>query len=339
MDLNTTWFLLIGVLVGGYAILDGFDLGVGVLHLFAKSETERRLHINAIGPVWDGNEVWLLTAGGALFAAFPQVYATVFSGFYLAIVLLLVGLIFRAVAMEFRGKVDSPGWRKAWDVAFGFGSLIPAILLGVAFGNIMRGIPIGDDRLYAGTFFMLLNPYSVLAGVLSLALFVMHGAIYMVCKTEGELANRMRRVASGAWMAVVVLFLAQMLATFFWAHDRFAAGFGQPLFWVFIVLILAASVYLPVALTGGRPLKAFLASASVILGCVGAAAACLFPNLVPSLTMGNANALTIYNASSTDRTLKTMLVIALVGMPIVLAYTAFIYWTFRGKVRLGEESY
>src|SRR5512147_1077494 len=174
MDLNTVWFLLIGVLLTGYAILDGFDLGVGVLHLFARDEEERRLHINAIGPVWDGNEVWLLTGGGALFAAFPVVYATVFSGFYLALMLLLVALILRAVSMEFRSKVDSPGWKKVWDWAFGIGSLLPAILFGVAFGNVLRGIPINEQGLFTGSFLELLNPYAILIGLLSLALFTMH---------------------------------------------------------------------------------------------------------------------------------------------------------------------
>ncbi|MCL5030614.1 MAG: cytochrome d ubiquinol oxidase subunit II, partial [Bacteroidetes bacterium] len=176
MDLNLTWFLLVGVLIIGYAILDGFDLGVGVIHLFTKDEIEKRIEMNAIGPVWDGNEVWLLTGGGALFAAFPIVYATVFSGFYIAFMLLLTALIFRAVSFEFRGKVNSSGWKKLWDLAFGLGSLLPSILFGVAIGNILRGIPINEQGNFTGSFIDLLNPYSILIGLLSLAMFIMHGA-------------------------------------------------------------------------------------------------------------------------------------------------------------------
>ena len=185
MDLNTIWFILVGVLIVGYAILDGFDLGVGVLSLFARNEDERRLHLNAIGPFWDGNEVWLLTAGGALFAAFPEVYATVFSGFYIAFMLLLVALIFRAVSIEFYHQVDSPSWRTAWGWAFGIGSLLPCILTGVAFGNILRGIPLDAHREFTGSFFTLLNPYALVVGVLSLAMFIMHGAVFMAVKTYG----------------------------------------------------------------------------------------------------------------------------------------------------------
>lgn len=173
MDLNTIWFVLVAVLITGYAVLDGFDLGVGVLHLLTKKEEEKRVNINAIGPVWDGNEVWLLTGGGALFAAFPVVYATVFSGFYIALMLLLLALIFRAVSFEFRGKVENERWKKSWDYAFGIGSLLPLILFGVAIGNILRGIPIDINGIFTGNFFTLLNPYSILVGVLSLFLFTM----------------------------------------------------------------------------------------------------------------------------------------------------------------------
>lgn len=338
MDLQTTWFLLVAVLLAGYAVLDGFDLGVGVLHLFARSDHERRVHLNAIGPVWDGNEVWLLTAGGALFAAFPPVYATVFSGFYLAFVLLLLALIFRAVAIEFRSKVESPSWRRAWDWAFGLGSLVPAVLFGVAFGNIMRGIPIDAEGLYTGTFFALLNPYSLAVGLLSLALFVMHGALYLTLKTDGELRARMAGAASAGWVAVVALWAVVMIGTFFAASFLFEAGFRRPLFWVFIILTLAALLYLPVAAKGRRYFVAFLASSVAIVGMLGTAATCLFPRLVPSHT-DLACSLTIYNSSSTPKTLTVMLVIALIGMPIVLAYTVWIYRAFRGKTVITEESY
>lgn len=338
MDLNTIWFLLVGVLLAGYAVLDGFDLGVGVLHLFARNEQERRLHLNAIGPVWDGNEVWLLTGGGALFAAFPPVYATVFSAYYLALVLVLLALIFRAVAIEFRGKVESPGWRRAWDWAFGLGSLLPTVLFGVAFGNVMRGLPIDAAGKFTGSFFTLLNPYCLLAGVLSLAVFIMHGALYLAVKTAGPLHDRMVKVASGTWIAVVVLFVVTMVATFFAAPFQFGCGPRRPLFWAFVVLLLVGLLYLPVAVKAGRSLTAFLASSLSLVSMVGMAVACLFPRLVPS-SIDLAHSLTIYNSSSTPRTLTVMLVIALIGVPIVLAYTAWIYWTFRGKTEITEESY
>ena len=338
MDLNTAWFLLIWVLLGGYAILDGFDLGVGVLHLFARDEHERRIHIGAIGPFWDGNEVWLLTGGGALFAAFPIVYATVFSSFYLALMLLLLALIFRAVSLEFRGQVDSPGWRRFWDWAFGLGSLLPAILLGVAIGNILRGIPIEADGAANVSLVSLLNPYALLIGVLSLAMFTMHGAAFMAVKTEGDLQQRMVRWASGVWVVFIVLYLAAFATTFFAAPFLFEGALSRPLFWVFLVLLLLAAVCIPVANRAGEHLRSFLASSVSIASVMGLAAVCLFPRMVPS-SLDLTNSLTIYNASSTPRTLTVMLVIALIGMPIVIAYTAYVYRVFASKVIVDAEGY
>ncbi len=338
MDLNMIWFLLVGVLIIGYAILDGFDLGVGVLHLFARSEEERRLHINAIGPVWDGNEVWLLTGGGALFAAFPIVYATVFSGFYLALMLLLVALIFRAVSMEFRGKVESAGWKKAWDIAFGVGSLLPAVLFGVAFGNILRGIPLDAAHNYTGSFFTLLNPYAVLIGVLSLVMFTMHGALYLALKTGGQLQARVVGWVSPLWMATVALYLVATLATMFVSPFLFEGMLANPLFYVLFLVLLGACILIPVATKAGKYGRAFTASSVTIAMMIGLSALSLFPRLVPSL--GDlTNSLTIYNASSSEATLTTMLVIALIGMPLVIAYTIFIYRAFKGKVVLHADSY
>ena len=338
MDLNTAWFLLIGILIAGYAALDGFDLGVGVLHLFARSDHERRLHLNAIAPVWDGNEVWLITTGGALFAAFPPVYATVFSGFYLALVLLLVALIFRAVATEFRGQVDSPTWRRAWDWAFGLGSLFAAVLLGVAFGNVMRGIPLNAEGNFTGSFLGLLNPYSVLVGVLSLVLFTMHGALYLTLKSDGALRQRMAKAASAGWVGCVLLYLGVMAASFFEAPSLLVAGFSRPLFWMLLILLLLALIYIPIAVKAAAFLRAFLASSLTVICMIGVAAVGLYPRLVHSST-DPAHSLDIYNASSTPQTLTIMLIIALIGMPFVLCYTAYIYWTFRGRTVIGEESY
>ena len=338
MDLNTTWFLLFGVLITGYAILDGFDLGVGVLHLFARSEEERRIHINAIGPVWDGNEVWLLTGGGALFAAFPAVYATVFSGFYLALVLVLVALILRAVSFEFRGKVASPAWRAVWDWAFGLGSLVPALIFGVAVGNIMRGLPFDARGDIAVTLFGLLNPYALLIGALSLAMFVAHGATYLTLKTQGPLHERIVEWAQRLWVAYILLFCVASVATTGAARYLFQGGGPSAFTWGFGALFVAAALGYPFALKARRFGLAFTASSVAIASQIGIAAAGLFPRLVPARP-DLAQSLTIYNASSSPRTLTTMLVVALVGMPFVVGYTIWIYRVFRGKTVVTETSY
>jgi cytochrome d ubiquinol oxidase subunit II len=339
MDLNTAWFLLIGVLLTGYAILDGFDLGVGVLHLFAKDDQQRRVHLNAIGPVWNGNEVWLLTAGGAMFAAFPVVYASVFSGFYLAFMLLLFALIFRAVSMEFRGQVDGPGWRRFWDWAFGLGSLVPAVLFGVAIGNVLRGLPIQADGTLVVSFFALLNPYSLLTGILSLVMFTMHGAAYLTARTEGELQKRMARCTTAAWVAFVVFYLLATVSTFFVAPFPMGEILASPLLWILLVLLISAMVYIPLATRAGKHLRAFLASSVTIASLVGVMGVSLYPRMVPSSVDVANHSLTIYNASSTPRTLTVMLIIALIGMPLVIAYTALVYSFFMGKVVLTEEGY
>ncbi len=336
--LQVIWFLLIGVLFTGYAILDGFDLGVGVLSLFAKGDRERRIHLNAIGPVWDGNEVWLLTGTGALFAAFPVVYATVLSGFYLAIMLLLVALIFRAVSMEFRGKVESPAWRSVWDWCFGLGSLVAALLFGVAFGNILRGVPLAADGAYLGNFFTLLNPFSIVVGLLSLVLFVMHGALYMRTKVEGELLDRITGWASKSWFAVVGLYVVATLLGIFSAKFLFAGLLANAVFWLLFIILMVSIVYIPFAINQRKPLTAFLASSLVILCMLGLGGVSLFPMIVPS-SIDLAYSLTITNASSTPRALTTMLIIALIGMPLVIAYTWYIYRVFKGKVEIGPESY
>ena len=338
IDLNTVWFALVGVLITGYAILDGFDLGVGVLHLFSNSNEERRINLNAIGPVWDGNEVWLLTGGGALFAAFPMVYASTFSAFYLALMLLLVALIFRAVSMEFRSKVDSPGWRKVWDWAFGLGSLLPAILFGVAVGNVLRGIPIDAEGVFRGTFLGLLNPYSIMVGVLSLVLFTMHGALYMTLKTDLELRDRMTRWASIGWVVFVVLYLLTTLYSIFEAPFLFDGILSNIFFWVLFILLLGSILYIPISLKALKYFQAFMGSSLLIASMIGLAAVSLFPRLVPS-SLNTSYTLTIYNASSTDRTLTVMLIIAIIGMPLVIGYTYYIYKIFKGKPVITEESY
>lgn len=338
MDLNTIWFCLFAALIIGYAILDGFDFGVGTLSLFSRNDKERRIHLNAIGPVWDGNEVWPLTGGGALFAAFPIVYATVFSGFYLALMLLLVALIFRAVSFEFRSKIESPAWHRVWDWAFGLGSLLPAVLFGVAIGNILRGIPIDSKGNYVGTFIGLLNPYSIGVGILSLTLFTMHGAIYLATKTENSLRDRCRQWASSAWVIFVLLYVVMTLWTWIAAPFLFENSISNPLFYVLLFILLCTIVYLPVIIKARLFNRAFLVSSSLIAIMLGQMALSLYPRLVPSSIDLN-DSLTIYNSSSSPLTLKTMLVIALVGVPIVIAYSVFIHYVFRGKVEITDESY
>ncbi|MCU7491119.1 MAG: cytochrome d ubiquinol oxidase subunit II [Ignavibacteria bacterium] len=338
MDLNTIWFILVGVLIMGYAILDGFDLGVGILHLFTKDETEKRISLNAIGPVWDGNEVWLLTGGGALFAAFPAVYATVFSGYYIALMLLLLALILRAISMEFRSKVEDSGWRRFWDYAFGIGSLLPSILFGVAIGNILRGLPINEKGLFTGTFPGLLNPYSILIGLLSMAMFIMQGSVYLAMKSAGSQKKRAEAAASASWIALISLYVVATLSSIIISPFLFEGLLRNPLFYIVFVLLLSAFVYFPVALKAGKLKIAIISSSVIIASMIGLMAISLFPRLVPSGT-NLAYSLTIYNSSSTPATLTVMLIIALIGMPAVIAYTAFIYKVFKGKVLLSEESY
>ncbi len=338
MDLNTTWFLLIGVLLVGYALLDGFDLGVGVMHLFTKSDKHRRINLNSVGPVWDGNEVWLLTGGGALFAAFPPVYASVFSGFYLAFMALLFALIARAVSMEFRHHMQSPGWQKTWDITFGIGSLLPALLYGVALGNIMRGLPVDATGHFDVSFLSLLNPYSLLVGLLSLTAFTMHGAAWLNLKTDGEQQAWAQRWASGSWMTFLVIFLVILSMTFFTNQSLLTGMLTNPVAWLFLVLLIAGIVLFPVWLRGRKPLHTLLATGAQIAGVMGLIAVGLFPNIVPS-SLNPDWSLTVYNASSTPLTLKTMLIIALIGVPIMLVYTIWIYYIFRGKTVIEEESY
>lgn len=328
--LQVTWFLLVGLLLAGYAILDGFDLGVGFWHLFARKDEERRIFLRAIGPVWDGNEVWLLTAGGALFAAFPPVYASVFSGFYLALVLVLLGLIFRVVSIEFRSQLQDPAWRRRWDLAFSLGSLLPALLFGVAVGNLVRGLPLNEAGDYIGGFFALLNPYSLLVGVAGLAMFATHGALYLVLKTEGELRDRARGWASRAWIVYLPLFLVSATWSLV-AHQE--GSLLLPL--VASLIALLSIVGIEVFNRAGAGGRAFLASAAAIAALFGAVGSTLFPNLVRASNDASLS-LSIFGASASQNSLTVMLIIALLGMPVVVGYTIFIYRTFSGPVRLED---
>ncbi len=338
LDLNLIWFILLGVLLIGYAILDGFDLGVGALHLFSKGDTERRTLMNSIGPVWDGNEVWLVTAGGALFAAFPHAYATAFSGFYLAFMALLFALIFRAVALEFRSKEPMAWWRQLWDVSFCVSSTVAAILFGVAVGNLIVGMPIGEDMEYQGTFLQLLNPYALLVGVFNLSLFTMHGAIYLYLKTEGETQAKAKRWIYRAFFAFVALYLTTTIATLI-AYPRLVENF-RTFWWAWVVALLNALAIanIPRALHRNLPFRAFVSSCCTIAGLIFLFGIGSYPNLMFS-TLDPAWSLTLANAASSQKTLGIMLIIAILGLPCVLAYTISIYWIFRGKVQMDRFSY
>lgn len=338
IDLNTVWFVLLGFLLTGYTVLDGFDLGVGVLHLFTRDPDDRRININAIGPVWDGNEVWLLTFGGALFAAFPLAYATIFSSFYLAFVLLIAALIFRAVSIEFRGKVNTSSWQRLWDRLFGIGSLVPALLFGVTAGNILRGIPLDHNGTFTGSFIGLFNPFALLFGLFTLTLFTLQGAAFMAVKTDGAFRNRMQRWISGSWIVFVVLSVVTAVAGMFSSPHLFDGILGKPLAWFFFILFMASLFAIPFGAKAGRFSWTFMASSVMITGLIGLAATCLYPRLVPSITSLDSS-LTIYTTASTHRTLTVMLVIALTGMPFVIGYTVYIYHVFKGKVEISEDSY
>jgi len=338
LDLYTIWFILVGVLLTGYAVLDGFDLGIGALHLFTSKDQERRVMINAIGPVWDGNEVWLVTGGGAMFAAFPNVYATVFSGFYLALMLLLASLIFRAVAIEFRSKQPMYWWRQMWDIGFAGGSILSSLLIGTALGNIAWGVPVDANGEFAGTFLGLLTPYPLLVGVTTVALFMMHGAIYGVLKTEGELHDKLRRWAMNSIIFFVISAVTLTMATLLFVPHMAARVRDHP--WLFSVALanMLAIANIPREFHRGNDGLAFLSSCAAIVTLMALFALNLFPYLVYSLPHPE-NSLTIYNAASSPKTLGIMLLIAGIGVPVVVAYTISIYWIFRGKVKLDHLSY
>jgi len=338
LDLSALWFALIGILFVGYAVLDGFDLGAGTLHLFARNDQDRRLILNAIGPIWDGNEVWLVTGGGALFAAFPLVYASLFSGLYLPCMLLLLALIFRAVAIEFRSKEPWRWWRRCWDVSFCVSSTAVGFLLGVVLGNLAQGLPLDAQGNIRVGFFQLLQPYPVLVGLLTVALFSMHGANYLILKLEGPLADQARGWAQNATIAFILLYAMVTGYTLLYL-PHLAAPFREfPLLNVLPLVALFVIANIPRELNLNRPMFAFLSSCGAVVLLLLLFGVGMFPNLVYALPPGPLN-LTIYNACSTPKTLSIMLLIALIGMPIVAAYTISIYYIFRGKVKLEPTSY
>ncbi|HEY4754394.1 MAG TPA: cytochrome d ubiquinol oxidase subunit II [Candidatus Limnocylindrales bacterium] len=333
------WFALFVVIVAGYLVLDGFDMGVGILLLpIARNDHERRILLNSIGPIWDGNEVWLVLAGGVLFAVFPLAYASLFSGFYLAFMLVLFAMILRTVSMEFRSKEASPRWRSTWDAVFALSSTGLALLLGAAFGDILTGVPLNAQGDITTSLVELLHPFALLIGVTSVAMFAMHGSLYLVMKTEGELNARLKRWVPRLMatffvlntVVVIAMVMGQQQITSRYVHDIWPVVFPAAA----LVAILLAYRFV----RQGRELLAFVASAATIALLVISGAVGLYPNLIIS-TIDPAYSLTIHNAAAADNTMAVALVIALIGMPFVLLYTSGVYYFFRGKTRVDSHGY
>lgn len=339
IDIYIIWFVLLGFLLAGYAVLDGFDLGVGILHPLAKSDEDRRIFLNSIGPLWDGNEVWLVTFGGAMFAAFPETYATVFSGFYTAFMLLLCAIIFRAVSIEFRSKRPEKWWRSIWDYAFCFSSGLAALLFGVAVGNIMQGIALDRNGNHTGGFFDLLGPYPILVGLMTVSLFAMHGSIYLYLKTEGDLQQRVYPMLWHSFGIFLVLYIFTTMFTLIQVPHAVENFEELPVAWLIVILNVLAIANIPRAIYLHRPGYAFVSSCCTVIALVALLGMAVFPNMVLSSVNPTEHSLTIYNAASSPKTLWIMFTIAVIGMPIVITYTTIVYWTFRGKVELGKFSY
>lgn len=333
------WFSIFVILLIGYAILDGFDLGVGMLHLFAKKDVERRLMLNAIGPVWDGNEVWFVTAGGALMAGFPDIYATMLSSFYFPVMVLLTGLIFRAVAIEFRSKQPMAWWRWMWDLFFSFASLLIAMILGIILGNMIRGINLDVHKEFSGTMGELFNPYACLVGVLTVSLFLMHGSIYILMKTEGEFHDKMRSRTNPCIIFFIICYAVTTMATLIYMPHMIEAFRDRPYFFLVAIVNLLSVANIPREISLGRDGRAFLSSCLNILCLLALYGIGTYPDVIRSLNQPDELSLTIFNSSSSPATLKILFLFAFIGMPLVLSYTVAIYYIFRGKVKLTPHSY
>lgn len=338
IDYPTLWFLVVGGLFSGYAVLDGFDLGAGFWHLFFKKEESRRIALNAVGPVWDGNEVWLVIGGGALFAGFPKVYASMFSALYLPFMLFLVFLIFRAVSIEFRSKEEMKWWRKMWDVSYFIASTMLAFLLGVVVGNILQGFTMDENGQVYISLWEALNPFAILVGVMVVALFAMHGGIYLTMKTEGRLFAKIATLVKSAVIAYIVLFaIATMYVLIYIPHlsDHFKSS---PQLFVVPLMLFLAIANIPRLLSKRKFQWAFVFSSIVTALSLVVVAIELYPVILFSPDKVE-NSLTVYNAAASEKSLGIMLLMVAIGFPLVLFYTFFVYKTFWGKVKLDETSY
>lgn len=342
MLLQSIWFFLWGLLWAVFFMTDGFDLGIGSLYPFlGQSERDKHTMIHAMGPLWDGNEVWLLTAGGVTFAAFPLVYAVMFSSLYSALMLILFALILRGVSFEFRNKVDNAAWKRVWDVCIFIGSFLPALLFGVAFANIFKGIPFDQDGIYLGNLLTLLNPYGLLGGVLFLCLFLVHGALWLAVRSDGDLAQRADRTAGKLWPVLTGVAVVFLVATYIFTplYDNYLA---YPILFLVPAVSVAGLVGIKYFLMKQSHLKAWLSSAATIVACTFFGVIGLFPNLFPS-SVDAGFSLTAFNASSSPLTLQIMLIVVVLFVPVVLAYQIWAYKLFSVKVTdedlAHEETY
>ena len=338
MDMHVIWFILLGFLLAGYGMLDGFDLGVGIVYPFARTDDERRIFMHSIGPVWDGNEVWLVTFGGALFAAFPNAYAAAFSGFYLPFMALLCALIFRGVSLEFRNKHPHKLWKLFWDLAFSLSSIGIAFVFGVAVGDTILGLPVESHGDFIGTLNDVFKPYALLIGLFSVAVCAMHGSIYLYLKTEGELQNRLHSLMWKTFGVFLIFYMISTVVTLITIPSSIANFQHFPWAWAIVILNILSIANIPRSIFMNQPGYAFLSSCATILGLTSLFGVALFPNLLRS-TVQESWSLTIYNASSSETTLWIMFWIALMGIPFVMTYTAIVYWVFRGKVKREEVTY
>ena len=338
LDYPTWWFLLVGGVFSGYAILDGFDLGAGAWHLFFKQEKSRRIALNAIGPVWDGNEVWLVIGGGALFAGFPVVYATLLSAMYIPFMLFLAFLIFRAVSIEFRSKEPMLWWRRMWDISYSVSSIMLAFSLGVVLGNVLQGFAIGADQEFAGNWLEFINPYAIMVGLSTLALFMMHGAIFLLMKTEGRLYAKLSILLKRGIIFFIIIFGITTLYTLLYIPHLSDDFKSTPALFIFPLIAFLSIANIPRLASKRKYRMAFIFSSITVSMLLILVAIELYPTLLLS-TLDSANNIDIYNAAASEKSLSIMLIIAAIGTPLVLAYTIFVYKTFAGKVELDEMSY
>ncbi len=339
LDYPTIWFLIVGGLFTGYAILDGFDFGAGAWHLFFQKEESRRIALNAIGPVWDGNEVWLVIGGGALFAGFPILYASLFSAMYIPFMLFLVFIIFRAVSIEFRSKEPMLWWRKMWDIAYSVSSIMLAFLLGVVLGNVLQGIALGENFEYTGTPLLeFLNPYALMVGITTLAMFMTHGAIFLLMKTEGRLYEKLTRLLKAGLIFFIVSYSITTLYTLIYIPHLTEKLRSNPALFLLPLLAILSIANIPRLTSKKKYFSAFIFSALSMSFLLALIAFELYPNILLSTIDPQYN-ITIYNAASSQKSLGIMITIAAIGTPLVLGYTVFVYSTFKGKVKMDDTSY
>lgn len=338
IDYPTWWFLVVGAVFSGYAILDGFDLGAGAWHLFFRKEKSRRIALNAVGPVWDGNEVWLVIGGGALFAGFPILYATLLSAMYVPFMIFLACLIFRAISIEFRSKEEMLWWRRMWDISYSVSSILLSFLLGVVLGNVLLGFEIGENFEFVGNWLEFLNPYAFMMGLTTLALFMMHGAIYLLMKTEGKLFAKLTVLLKRGIIFFILMFSLITIYTLIYIPHLSDDFKNNPALFIAPILAFLSIANIPRLASKKRYKLAFIFSSISISLLFILVAIELYPVLIFS-TYDPIYNITVHNAAASEKSLGIMLTFAAIGMPLVIAYTIFVYKTFWGKVKLDETSY